>query len=65
MPSLKPGEVINWIKIDRPKLPLGEILACSFALVGLIVVIAMTGGVILGHFKSRRRETPGSRLDLR
>ena len=59
LPSLKPGEVITWIRIERPSLPLGEILVGSIALVGLIVLIAVSIGVLLGHLKSKSTDAHG------
>ena len=53
-PSLKPGEVITWIRMERPRLALGEIVIGSLALVGLIVLMAVSIGVILGHLRSKR-----------
>jgi hypothetical protein len=65
-PSLKPGEFITWIKLDRPRFALGEILVSSFTIVGLVIVIAVTAGLILGHFKSKRKDAHGTGgLDLR
>ncbi len=54
---MKPGEVITWIKLDRPKLALGEIVVGSFALAGVLVLISMVAGIVLGHFRSRRTDT--------
>ena len=59
-PSLKPGEVITWIKFERPRLPIGEILASSFTMVGLVILIAVTIGMFLGHLKSKRSGTHGT-----
>jgi hypothetical protein len=65
-PSLKPGEVITWVKLARPRLALGEILVGSFALAGLVLVVSMVAGVILGHFRSKRTNTHGTQgLGLR
>ena len=65
-PSMKPGEVITWVKLDRPKLALGEIVVGSFALAGLVMLISMAAGVVLGHFRSKRLSTHGTQsLHLR
>ena len=65
-PSLKPGEVITWVKLDRPKLALGEIVVGSFALAGLVMLVSMAAGVVLGHFRSKRLTTHGTQsLGLR
>jgi hypothetical protein len=65
-PSLKPGEVITWVKLDRPKLALGEIIVGSFALAGLVMVVSMAAGVVLGHFRSKRAGAHGTQsLGLR
>jgi hypothetical protein len=65
-PSLKPTEVITWVKLDRPRLALGEIVLGSFALAGLVLGVSMAAGVILGHFRSKRSGAPGTQsLDLR
>ena len=65
-PSLKPGEVITWVKMDRPKLALGEIIVGSFALAGLVMLLSMAAGVALGHFRSKRGGAPGTQgLGLR
>ena len=60
LPSMKPTEVITWVKFERPKLALGEIVVGSFALAGVIVLISMVVGVILGHFRSKRTGTQGA-----
>lgn len=59
-PSLKPGEVITWVKLDRPKLALGEIVVGSFALAGLVMVVSMVVGLVLGHFRSKRLTAHGT-----
>ncbi len=65
-PSLKPGEVITWVKLDRPKLALGEIIVGSFALAGLVMLVSMAAGVLLGHFRSKRTSAHGTQgLGLR
>lgn len=65
-PSLKPGEFITWIKLDRPRFALGEILVSSFTIVGVVIAIAVAAGLILGHLKSKRKGAHGTRgLDLR
>jgi hypothetical protein len=65
-PSLKPGEVITWVKLDRPKLALGEIVVGSFALAGVVLLVSMAAGVVLGHFRSKRLTAHGTqRLGLR
>lgn len=65
-PSLKPGEYITWIKLDRPRFALGEILVSSFTIVGVVIVIAVSLGLILGHLKSKRKDVHGAGgLDLK
>jgi len=65
-PSLKPGEVITWVKLARPRLALGEILIGSFALAGVVLIISMVAGVVLGHFRSKRTNAHGTQgLKLR
>ena len=59
-PSLKPSEVITWVKLDRPRLALGEIIVGSFALAGLVLLISVGAGVLLGHFRSKRTDTHGA-----
>lgn len=60
LPSMKPTEVITWIKFDRPKLALGEIVVGSFALAGAVVLVSMVVGIVLGHFRSKRTGTHGA-----
>ena len=48
------------MKLDRPRLALGEIVVGSFALAGLVMLVSMAAGVVLGHFKSKRRGTHGT-----
>lgn len=57
---MKPSEVITWVKLDRPRLPLGEIVVGSFALAGVVVLISMVAGIVLGHFRSKRTDTHGT-----
>ena len=65
-PSMKPGEVITWVKLDRPKLALGEIVVGSFALAGVVMLVSMAAGVVLGHFRSKRLSAHGTQsLHLR
>jgi hypothetical protein len=64
-PVLKPGEVITWIRLERPRLPLGEILASSFAIIGLVILAAVSIGLVLGYFKSRGTGPSGTGLHLR
>lgn len=65
-PSLKPGETITWIKLERPRFALGDILVSSLNIVVLVIVIAVSAGLILGHFKSKRAASHGAgRLGLR
>jgi hypothetical protein len=59
-PSLKPGEVITWVKLARPRLALGEILIGSFALAGVVFIVSMVVGLVLGHFRSKRTNTHGT-----
>lgn len=60
LPSLKPGEVITWIKIEPPRFPLGDIVVNSFAFVGLAILIAVMIGVFLGHLRSGKTGTHGT-----
>jgi hypothetical protein len=60
LPSMKPTEVITWVKFERPRLALGEIVVGSFALAGLVVLISMVAGLVIGHFKSKRTGTHGA-----
>lgn len=60
LPSMKPTEVITWVKFEQPKLALGEIVVGSFALAGVIFLVSMVVGVILGHFRSKRTGTHGA-----
>ena len=65
-PSMKPGEVITWVKLDRPRLALGEIVVGSFALAGVVMLVSMAAGVVLGHFRSKRLSAHGTQsLHLR
>lgn len=65
-PSLKPSEVITWIKLDRPRLELGQILVGSFVVVTLTLLVAVAVGIILGHWRARTTDTHGTRgLNLR
>ena len=65
-PSMKPGEVITWVKLDRPRLALGEIVVGSFALAGVVMLVSMVAGVVLGHFRSKRLTAHGTQsLHLR
>jgi hypothetical protein len=59
-PSLKPGEFITWIKLERPRFAIGEIVVNSFVIVGVIVAIAVTAGLVLGHLRSKRTGTHGT-----
>jgi len=59
-PSLRPGETITWIKLERPRFALGEILVSSFTIVGVVMAIAISAGLILGHLKSKRGNAHGS-----
>jgi hypothetical protein len=58
--------VITWVKLDRPRLALGEIVVGSFALAGVVLLVSMAAGVVLGHFRSKRLAAHGTqRLGLR
>ena len=59
-PSLKPGETITWIRIERPKLALGEIIVGSFALAGVLALVAILIGMVIGHLRSKRRQPVGT-----
>lgn len=66
LPSLKPGEVITWIRIEPFKFPLGQIVFSSLAGVGLAILLALSIGIFLGHLKSRKTDGQNSGgLDLR
>ena len=65
LPSLKSTEVITWVRFDRPRLALGEIVVGSFALAGLVLLISMGAGVVLGHFRSKRDTHGAQGLNLR
>jgi hypothetical protein len=52
--------VITWVKLERPRLALGEIVVGSFALAGLVILLSMGAGVVLGHFRSKRAGTIGT-----
>ena len=60
LPSLKPGEVITWVKLDRPRFAIGEIIVNSFTIVGLIILMAVGAGMLLGHLRSKRGGTHGT-----
>ena len=60
LPSLKPGEVITWIRIEPQRFPLGQILYSSIAAVGLAILLSLSIGIFLGHLKSRRTDTNGA-----
>lgn len=65
---LKQGEVITWIRVERPRLELGQILVGSLVLVSLTVAAAIFFGILLGHLRSKRSggHTHGAGgLDLR
>jgi len=63
---MKPSEVITWVKLDRPKLALGEIVVGSFALAGLVMLVSMAAGVVLRHVRSKRLSAHGTQsLHLR
>ena len=64
-PKLKPGETITWVKVEPPKLALGEIVVGSFALAGTLMLVAIGLGVTLGHLRSHRRPAGATSLDLR
>ena len=57
---MKPTEVITWVKFDRPKLALGEIVVGSIALAGAVVLVSVAAGTVLGHFRSKRTGTHGA-----
>ena len=57
---MKPTEVITWVKFDRPKLALGEIVVGSIALAGAVVLVSVAAGIVLGHFRSKRTGTHGA-----
>ncbi|MEO8360096.1 MAG: hypothetical protein ABI672_08710 [Vicinamibacteria bacterium] len=52
-PSLRPGETITWVRLERPKLALGSILASSFAIVGLVIALALGLGTLIGYVRSK------------
>jgi hypothetical protein len=67
LPSLKATETITWVKFDRPRFAIGEIIISSFTIVGIILLVAVGAGMILGQFRSKARGgTHGTGgLDLR
>lgn len=65
-PSLKPGEVITWIKLDTPRFPIGQIIISSLMIVGVAFLFSLSVGLVLGYLRSKRTGTHGTRgLDLR
>lgn len=60
LPSLKPGEVITWVKLDRPRFAIGEIIVGSFAIAGAVALAALVIGVALGQWRSRHRSAHGA-----
>lgn len=60
LPSLKPGEVITWVKLDRPRFAIGEIIVGSFAIAGAVALAALVIGVALGQWRSRHRGAHGA-----
>lgn len=60
LPSLKPGEVITWVKLDRPRFAIGEIVVGSFAIAGAVALAALVIGLALGQWRSRHRGAHGA-----
>jgi hypothetical protein len=52
--------VITWVKLERPRLALGEIVIGSFALAGVVLLVSSAAGVVLGHFRSKRLTAHGT-----
>jgi hypothetical protein len=67
LPSLKATETITWVKLDRPRFAIGEIIISSFTIVGIILLVAVGVGMVLGQIRSKGRAgTHGTGgLDLR
>jgi hypothetical protein len=67
LPSLKATETITWVKLDRPRFAIGEIIVSSFTIVGIIILVAVGIGMVLGQIRSKGRAgTHGTGgLDLR
>jgi hypothetical protein len=67
LPSLKATETITWVKLERPRFAIGEIIVSSLMFVGVLVLVAVAAGTILGQLRSRTRGgTHGTGgLDLR
>lgn len=65
-PSLKPTETITWIKLERPRFAIGEIIISSLTIVGIVFLVAVVAGLVLGYVRSKRTGTHGTRgLGLR
>ena len=62
---LKPGETVTWIKVDRPRFPISEILASALSIAGIAALFSIALGILIGHFKARRREQGTTGLGLR
>lgn len=60
LPSLKPGEVITWVKLDRPRFAIGEIIVGSFAIAGAVALAAVVIGLVIGQWRSRHRGAHGA-----
>lgn len=66
LPVLRPGETVTWVKVERPRLALGQIVVGSFAIVGVLALLAIGVGIAIGQIRSRRAaEAQSARLDLR
>ena len=64
-PILKPGETITWIRVDRLRFPLGEIIFTSVTFAGLAFLAAIAVGIFIGYLKGRQREHRPPGLGLR
>jgi|JI10StandDraft_1071094.scaffolds.fasta_scaffold47990_2 hypothetical protein len=60
LPSLEPGEVITWVKLDRPRFAIGEIVVGSFAIAGAVALAALVIGLVIGQWRSRHRSAHGA-----
>lgn len=60
LPSLEPGQTITWVKLERPRFAIGEIVVSSFAIVGVAIAVAVGVGMVLGHLRSKRANTHGT-----
>ena len=62
----QPGEVIYWIKVEKPTFDLAGVLVSSLELTTLLVGVALMLGMAIGlsMILSRRRGSDRESLDL-